>query len=111
MAKKSKYSEWTRNYRQSDYIEDRRDSGYQTANAAFDSGYKKAGPTPKDREDDTRTRKTSSASTPSTYDPYTGGDDGATGHDPHSTFSGTPSSTTRKVDVEEAIQRTHRDRK
>lgn len=90
----SKYRDFTRNYRQSTNVEDRRGE-----HAASRARVAASGRTPVDAEYGTRT-------------PRTRTNDGSTGEggvDPF-TGEGSSGSTTRKVDAEEAVRRTHFER-
>lgn len=99
------YSDFTKNYRQSSNVLDQRDGkGYQRDHEARGS------PTPKDAEYGARTSsgrigRTSSAGDTQTPDDYATSDIGS------KSSPTTPPNSTRKVDPEEAVQRTHRDRK
>lgn len=112
--KPTKYSEFTRSYRQSENVVDNRDgNGSDRAKRGVYGEYSgrtydTSRPSKNDLNpngyDEYPARKHRDTST--TPDSQKGGDDGATGYDYHSTTS-----STRKVSPEEAIQVTHKDRK
>lgn len=91
---RSGYREFTKNYRQSSNVEDRR--GEMAAHRAKVAS---SGRTPVDAEYGTRTPRTKT----------TDGGTGGGGIDPF-TGEGSSGSTTRKVDPDEAVRRTSRDR-
>jgi hypothetical protein len=97
---KTAYSDWTKGYRTSDNVEDRRGAQSEQAYVDYVGGMMK-------RMDKIQPPKTRDGSTGSGVGGAAEGyDDGATGYD-HSA----PTSTTRKVTAEEAIRRTNIERK